>query len=86
MRSNEMQNLAIQAVDIPKLASQKRTAFSSIASNTGCKIARRATDDLEHLRGRGLLFQGLELAGALAQFVEQPRVLDGDHRLVGESC
>ena len=31
------------------------TAFSSMASNTGCKLARRAADDLEHLRGRGLL-------------------------------
>ena len=25
-----------------------------------------------------------EIVGALAQFVEQPRVLDGDHRLRGE--
>ena len=25
-----------------------------------------------------------EVIGALAQFVEQPRILDGDYRLVGE--
>ena len=36
-------------------------------------------------RGRGLLLQRLgQIVGALAQFVEQPRVLDGDHGLGGE--
>ena len=36
-------------------------------------------------RGRGLLLQRLaEIVGALAQFVEQPRVLDGDDGLGGE--
>ena len=39
----------------------------------------------KHFRGRGLLFQRLgQIVGALAQFLEQPRVLDGDHRLLGE--
>ena len=36
-------------------------------------------------RCRGLLLQRLsEIVGALAQLVQQPRVLDRDHRLVGE--
>ena len=36
-------------------------------------------------RGRGLLLQRLaEIVGALAQLVEQPRVLDGDDGLGGE--
>ncbi len=49
------------------------------------QFAGRAGDDLEHLAGRGLLLQRLgEIVGALAQFVEQPRVLDRDHRLRGE--
>ena len=39
------------------------------------------------LSSRCLLLQGFaEIAGALAQFVEQPHVLDGDHRLVGEGA
>ena len=60
-------------------------AFSSIAWNTGSQLARRAGDDLQHLAGRGLLLQRLgEIVGALAQFVEQPRVLDGDDGLRGE--
>ncbi len=48
-------------------------------------VGRRATDDLQHLGGRGLLLQRLaEIGRALAKFVEQPRVLDGDDSLVGE--
>ena len=42
------------------------------------QIERRAADDLEHVGGGGLLLQ------RFAQFAEQPRVLDGDHRLGGE--
>ena len=49
------------------------------------QLAGRAADDLEHLRGRGLLLQRLaQIVGALAQLVEQPRVLDGDDGLGGE--
>ena len=42
------------------------------------QFARRTADDLEHVRGRGLLLQ------RFAQLVEQPRVLDGDDGLCGE--
>ena len=42
------------------------------------EIEGRTADNLEHLGGRGLLLQGLP------KFVEQPRVLDGDNRLVSE--
>ena len=49
------------------------------------QLTRRGTDDTQHLRGRGLLFQRLgEIAGAGLHLVEQPHVLDRDHRLVGE--
>ena len=49
------------------------------------QLAGRAGDDLQHLRRRGLLLQRLgEIVGALAQLVEQPRVLDGDDGLRGE--
>ena len=41
---------------VPNLASQIRTAFSSMASNTGSRLRGEATDDLKHLRrGRLLL-------------------------------
>src|SRR5262249_39218662 len=42
------------------------------------QVERRATDDLEHVRGGGLLLQ------RFPQLVEQPRVLDGDDGLGGE--
>ena len=49
------------------------------------QIERRAADDLEHFGRRGLLLQRLgEIARARLHFFEQARVLDGDHRLVGE--
>ena len=52
----------------------------------GLKLAGRRADDLQHLGGRRLLLQRLaEIVGALAQLVEQPRVLDGDDGLAGES-
>ena len=49
------------------------------------QIEGRATDDFEHVGGGGLLLQRLaELTGARLHLVEQPHVLDRDHRLVGE--
>ena len=44
-----------------------------------------SANDPQHLGGGGLLLQRLsEIVGALAQFIEQPRVLDGNYRLIGE--
>src|SRR5262249_48509803 len=42
------------------------------------QLTRRSADNLEYVGGRGLLLQ------RLPQFVEQPRVLDGDDGLGGE--
>ena len=56
-----------------------------MASNTGFSSPGELDDDLQHLRRRGLLLQRLgEIVGALLHLVEQPRVLDRDHRLVGK--
>ena len=49
------------------------------------EIERRTTDRLEHVGGRCLLLQRrLEIARARLHFVKQARVLDCDHRLIGE--
>ena len=49
------------------------------------EIERRPADDLQHVGGRGLLLQRFrEIAGARLHLVEQPHILDRDHRLVGE--
>ena len=51
----------------------------------GIEVRRRAADDRENCAGRRLLLQRLaEVARPGLHLVEQPRVLDGDHGLVGE--
>src|ERR1700680_3608029 len=58
----------------------------------GLRIARRGRHRLEHVDRGGLMFDALaefavargQFGGALLEFAEQPRVLQRDHRLVGE--
>jgi len=51
------------------------------------EIERRAADDLQHVGGRGLLLQRLlEVASLCLHLVEHARVLDRDHRLIGEAA
>ena len=51
------------------------------------EIECRPADDLEHVSGRSLLLAAIrQFARALPHLVEQPHVLDRDHRLVGEGC
>ncbi len=51
----------------------------------GLHVGGRAADDTEHLGGCRLMLQGLaQFRVALAEFLEQADVLDGDHRLVCE--
>ena len=48
-------------------------------------VRRRAADDAEHLGRCRLMLQRLaQFRVAFLQFFEQPDVLDGDHRLIGE--
>src|SRR4029077_1413618 len=48
-------------------------------------VKLRAANDFQHVGRCRLLFQCLaQVVGPLAQFVEQPRVLNGDDRLSGE--
>ena len=67
------------------LASQSRAADFQKRLQDRLQIEGRATDDFEHVGGGGLLLQRLaELTGACLHLIEQPHVLDRDHRLVGE--
>ena len=50
-------------------------------------IGGRPADDLQHIAGRGLVFERLfEVARAGLQFSEQPRILHRDDRLVGKGA
>ena len=82
-RSAKAHLLAKQSM--PNLASQMRAGVRQHGLEHWLQLAGRARDDAQHLRGRGLLLQRLgKLARALLHLVEQPHVLDRDHRLVGE--
>ncbi len=74
-----------QAYDSERCAAQRLRGLGQRGEHR-FQVEGRAADDLEHIGGRGLLLQGFaEIVGALAQFVEQAGVLDGDHRLIGEA-
>ena len=67
-------------------AAAKRDGRGQQCLEHNIKIERRAADDLEHVRGRGLLRERLlDLAGARLHFVKHARVLDRDRGLVGEA-
>ena len=70
---------------VPNLASQMPRRVRQHGLEHRLQLARRARDHAQHLGGRGLLLQRLgQLARARLHLVEQPHVLDRDHRLVGE--
>jgi hypothetical protein len=49
------------------------------------QIEGRAADDLQHIAGRGLVFERfLKVSGPLVQFTIGLGAGDGDHRLLGE--
>ena len=73
-------SLATEKVAVIRIA-QPRCGFDQRVEHR-LQIEGRPADDLEHVARRGLVFKRLfEVAGALAQFAEQPRVLHRDDRL-----
>ena len=81
-----MRNVAVLAQEqIAELGLADAGRVLQHGLNTGSSSPGELEMTLQHLRGRGLLLQRLgEIVGALAQLVEQPRVLDGDDGLRGE--
>ena len=79
-------SFAVDSGQMPTLvASHSRAAFCSDRVEHRLQIDRRAADDLEHVAGRGLVFERfVQFALARLLRLEQPRVLDGDDGLVGE--
>src|SRR5262249_59215663 len=75
----------LEPPQIPEMGGANARRIFQNGLEHGLQFAWRTTDDLEHLRRRSLLLQRLgELARARLHLVEQPHVLDRDHRLVGE--
>src|SRR5262245_16731954 len=67
-------NLALAVYDEREIRiAQPRSRFGQCIQHR-LQIEGRAADDLEHVAGRGLVFQRLlQVAGAVLQLIEQPR-------------
>ena len=59
-------------------------AFATMVSSTVCRSSVELTAWVTSRQRLQLLHRARELIGALAQLIEQPRVLDGDDGLRGE--
>ena len=74
-------------LNVAKFAPQIRVAFCNMVWNTGSEfaLAKKDKSSPQHIRRCRLLLQRLGKVGrALAQFVQQPRVFDGDYGLGGK--
>ena len=77
--------LAAANADRPPNRAQQLDGRRHEGVEHGLNIEGRPADDLQHLRRCCLLLQRLgEVAGLGSDFLEEPRVLEGDHRLIGE--
>ena len=64
---------------------QSRDADCRLSCRRPAGVGRRAADDIEHFRNRGLVFERLrQFLRPRLLGLEQARVLDGDDGLVGE--
>ena len=80
-------DVAVATQDISHFCFAERRGGSDERVEHWLQIEGRAADDLEHVAGRGLVFQRfLQIARAAAQLIEQPGVFDRNHRLVGEGA
>ena len=82
---NHPVKFAVDLTDVTHRRAAKFAPHSPAGVEHRLEIGRRGSNDSKNFAGRGLLLQRLgKIAVALLQFFEQPHVLDGDHRLVGE--
>jgi hypothetical protein len=85
MRRNEVQGVAIPAMDISKIGLANPCGFFQHGCKYRLQIARRTADDLQYLgRCRLLLQRFCQLSRTLLLRLKQPCVLDGDYRLICE--
>jgi hypothetical protein len=69
-------NIAVSGGDLRGVSRAKPRGRVADSVEQRLQIEGRAADDLEHVARRGLVFERfLELAGALAQFAEQPGIV-----------
>ena len=77
---------AIAAVDRPVAGVAEPSGRFGECVEHWLQIEGRTADDLQHVARCGLVFERfLKVGGAVAQLVQQPRVLDRDHRLCSKA-
>src|SRR5215470_9859152 len=85
MQRNASEAFAFKQKQCAERCFAKLRRFLQHRMENWLQFAGRRTDDFQDFRCRRLLLQRFcEIVGALAQFIEQPRVLDGDNGLVSE--
>ena len=92
MCRDKPQCISIPTENVAEIGVTNARGIVQHGSEHWLKITRRAADNLKNLRGRSLLLQRLskvsgalaEVVSSLTQFVQQPRVLDGDDGLGSE--
>src|SRR5262249_21507370 len=80
-----MHEFSIEGINCPESAVAEQDEIAHDRVEYRLHVRRRTRNNAQYLRGRCLLLQRLaQVGGALAQLVEEPRVLDGDDGLRGE--
>ncbi len=72
------QGIVTDDIDADLVGAKQPLATVDDLLEHGCRVGHRTADDLQHFGGCGLLIQ------RFLGLVEQPHVLDRDHRLAGE--
>src|SRR5262249_2588947 len=78
VQRGRMKPIAVTQIQCAELGLAKARRVRQHGIKDRLQFSGRTTDDTQHLGRRRLLLK------RFAQLVEQPRVLDRDHRLVGE--
>src|SRR6516165_7607625 len=85
MMSHQLAGLIVVAKDESKFGFTELQRIDEDGLKYRLQLAGRRTDNAQYLRGCGLLLEGFaKIVRVLAQFIEQPCVLDGDDSLRGE--
>jgi hypothetical protein len=85
VRRSDTKDLSIAEIHVSERSLANAHRVREYGLEDRLQLPGRSRDDLQHLRGRGLLLQRFgQLARALLLGFEQPHVLNRDYSLVGE--
>ena len=76
--------LLVVFVNRPAVGAAQLDRMGNDSRQHGFEIERRADRLTDFAEGFELAHRACQFVGSLIQFLEQPHVLDGDHRLVGK--